>query len=475
MKEKAQGRECVARLRRIVLLACLMPALAWGQQPERRQPQGPQAGERPPAPDGEFVYHARLHDTLIGLSRRLLIEPRRWPQLQTRNNIKDPRHIPLDYPIRIPYGWLRLVAETATVLAVNGEVQEGGRAITASEALAEGVQIETGADGSATLLLADGSVLTLQKSSVLSLAEMRRVNGVDAAHATRFKLQSGRLQTRVKPHGDVGRFEIVTPVAVSAVRGTEFRDAFEPEEQNATTETLEGLVSVAGAAASVPVPADFGTRVAHDAPPMPPVRLLAAPDLSAIANTNGTSRLQLQWPAVQGAEQYRVQLAPDAQFQSFVADTKLEVPQADLQSPADGVYWVRVRAIDRFGLEGHDAVLTFTQQLLPPPPPPVSPVPEPPTFANRRIQFKWEPREGMRYHVQIARDSRFGSPLLDETVASPDLSTHRFRPGTYFARVAVITNDGTQAPFGQAREFRVPIPLWLKIFLPLLTLAAIVR
>ncbi|MFX8664610.1 hypothetical protein ABTM59_19235, partial [Acinetobacter baumannii] len=83
--------------------------------------------------------------------------------------------IPLDYPIRIPYGWLRLVAETATVLAVNGEVQEGGRAITASEALAEGVQIETGADGSATLLLADGSVLTLQKSSVLSLAEMRRV------------------------------------------------------------------------------------------------------------------------------------------------------------------------------------------------------------------------------------------------------------------------------------------------------------
>ena len=51
----------------------------------------------------EFVYRARPGDTLIGLSARLLLEPRRWPELQRRNAIADPRRIPLGSRIRIPY------------------------------------------------------------------------------------------------------------------------------------------------------------------------------------------------------------------------------------------------------------------------------------------------------------------------------------------------------------------------------------
>src|SRR5262249_1162475 len=158
--------------------------------------------------------------------------------------------IPLGDAIRIPYSWLRLSNDTATVIAVSGDVRDRGQSVSVGQTLPEGSRLQTGEDGSVTVRLADSSQLTLQKLSVLTLEAMRPVTGIEDAHATGLKLESGRLQTRVKPHGDVGRFEIRTPVAVSAVRGTEFRGAFVPGGGDATTETLQGLVEVTGSGAA---------------------------------------------------------------------------------------------------------------------------------------------------------------------------------------------------------------------------------
>jgi hypothetical protein len=548
MRGVARSRRYKAAARRYLTLALLLPGIALAQSTD---------------PEGEFIYHARLHDTLIGISRRLLREPRRWPEVQARNNIANPRRIPPGDAIRIPYAWLRLSADTATVMAVGGEVREGGRDVSVAQTLPQGSQLETGPDGSVALLLADGSVVTLQKLSVLALEEMRRVTGLETAHDMRFKLESGRLQTQVKPHGDVGRFEIHTPVAVSAVRGTEFRDAFEPGAGIATTETLQGVVAVSGSEAVVSIPADFGTRVERDSAPLPPVRLLPAPELEALPGTNSASQLQLKWPAVPGATHYRLQLAPDAGLHSFLVDAQLDAPEVDLPAPADGNYWLRVRPIDGLGLEGHDTVRSFVQHQLPPAPslveplpgskvigdsgafawrsglgngahyrvqiardpeftqmflerdigedthvdvahvPPgryfwrvaavdgrgessdwsqaqeytqrqSSPTPYRPAFTGHEMQLHWDPQDGMRYRLQIARDPRFAAPLLDQTLDQPSLSARRLHAGTYYSRVQTIAEDGSKAPFGAPRKFEVPVPLWLKIVLPLLPLLVLV-
>jgi hypothetical protein len=447
------------KLRGLTALALLLPGLVLAQAT---------------TPVGEFVYRAHAQDTLIGIARRLLIDPRRWPEVQARNNIANPRRIPLGDEIRIPYAWLRLSADTATVTAVSGDVREGGHSVIPGQTFPEGTRIETGSDGSATLVLADGSVVTVQKLSVLTLEEMRRVAGAEAAHDTRFKLESGRLQTRVKRQADVGRFEILTPVAVSAVRGTEFRGAFEPGAGTATTETLEGSVAVSGSGTVVAVPADFGTRVAPNAAPLPPVRLLPAPDLQAIPGTNTANRLQFGWPAVLNATRYRLQLAPDAEFHSFLVDAELDAPQADLPAPPDGSYWLRVRAIDGLGLEGHDTVVSFVQHELPVPQRQASPTPFPPAFAKHEMQFHWDPQEGMHYRVQISRDPQFNAALVDQTLDSPTLSTRRLHLGTYYARVQTIAADGGTAPFGTPVKFEIPTPLWLKLLVPALAVLVVV-
>ncbi len=115
------------------------------------------------------------------ISQRLLIDPRRWTEVQFRNRIADPRRIPLGTQIRIPYGWLRLNPEVGTVTAVSGDVRDTDGPINTGDTLPEGSQIHTGPDGSVTLSLGDGSVITLQKSSTLTLDGMRRITGAPEA------------------------------------------------------------------------------------------------------------------------------------------------------------------------------------------------------------------------------------------------------------------------------------------------------
>jgi hypothetical protein len=95
-------------------------------------------------------------------------------------------------------------------------------------------------------------------------------------------------------------------------------------------------------------------------------------------------------------------------------------------------------------------------------------------LTRHEMQLRWDPQEGMHYHLQIARNPQFNAPLVDQTLESPNLATRRYHPGVYYARVQTIAADGSVAPFGQPLRFEVPVPLWLKIVLPLLTLLPLV-
>jgi len=66
MKGIAQGLRAMKKLRDLTALALMLPGLVLAQAT---------------TPVGEFVYHAHAQDTLIGIARRLLIDPRRWPEV----------------------------------------------------------------------------------------------------------------------------------------------------------------------------------------------------------------------------------------------------------------------------------------------------------------------------------------------------------------------------------------------------------
>ncbi len=409
---------------------------------------------RPDAAAQDFLYHAAPHDTLIGIGRRMLIEPRRWRELQARNRIADPRRIPRGQILRIPYAWLKLSGESATVVSVAGQVESGGKRLANGDLLPQGSVIRTGEDGSVTLDLADGSVVSMQKSSVLTLDEMVRVTGVAAARSIRLKLDSGRVETTVKPHRDVGRFEIVTPVAVSAVRGTQFRDSFADDDSHATTETLEGTVGVANDSDAVAVAAGFGTRIEPGRAPLEPVALLPPPDLSQVPRVNTLDALQGSWPPVEGALQYRLQVSADPGFKALTADVVSAGGGVRVAGLPDGHYWLRVRSIDLHGIEGSDAVRQFEQHTLPPAPNSTSPASNAKVVGSR-IRLTWSAvPAAASYSVQVAEEPTFRAPVLErQGLTAPALDIAALPPGRYFWRAAAINPHDEAGPWSLVQSF----------------------
>ncbi len=412
------------------------------------------------AAEPEFIYRFQPRDTLIHVSRRLLLQPQRWPELQRRNGIANPRNIPPDTPLRVPYSWLRLAADTAVVQSVAGVVSGAGARITAGERLPQGVTIVTGDDGSITIAFADGSVVTLQRAGSLTLEHLQRVEGVDDAHSIRLNLDAGRIETKVKPRRDVGRFEIVTPVATSAVRGTQFRTGFNDASDAATTETLEGNVNVGGGGGAVSVLAGFGTRVTQGASPLPPVPLLPAPDLAAVPATNSTPDVRVALRAVPGAASYRVQLAGDAEFQTLTFDAVAADPITTIPALGDGNYWLRARAIDGLGIEGRDAVQTLTQRVLPAAPLAAAPAPDA-RIAGTDPTFVWSEIAGAaRYRVQLASDAEFATLVHLAEVTAAQLTLEELPEGRYYWRVAAINDRGDAGAFSESRPYtQRPAPL----------------
>ncbi len=406
------------------------------------------------AEEAQFVYRFRTRDTLIQVCRRLLLQPQRWPEVQRRNGIRDPFNIPPDTPIRVPYSWLRLAPDTAIVRAVAGSATRDGVPLAPGDVLDQGMRIETAANGSVSIQFADQSILTLQKSSVLRLERMQRVQGVNDGHSAELKLESGRAETTITPKRDVGRFEIVTPVAISAVRGTQFRTGFDGATSHATTETLEGTVGVDAAGGSVAVRAGFGTRVESTGAVLPPVPLLPAPDLKLLPSMNTRDRLSVEFPPLPLAASYRAQLAADAGFSALLVDESSTSPAFDLAAPPDGDYWLRVRGVDALGIEGNDAVQSLSQHVLPTAPAIVAPTAGTRLYTGS-VTLRWSPLIDVAgYRLQLARDSQFTDLVAErQTDSGTTAEIGGLSPGSYYWRMAGVNSRGEPGAWSEAANF----------------------
>lgn len=432
---------------RAALAVCAV--VAFGLLPARSE-AAPAVPAVAPAAD-EFVYRFQQGDTLIHVGRRLLREPGRWREVQARNRIANPLRIPPGTPLRIPLDWLRLSAAVARVGVLAGSVRRaGGPGLVAGESLAEGALVETGADGAVTLHLADGSVVTLQKSSTLGLERLRKVEGLEATHVTRLRLESGRVEAAVKPGRGMSQLQIATPIAVSAVRGTQFRASHAGTA--GTSETLEGAVAVSNALAAVAVPAGFGTRIERDAPPLQPRPLLPAPVLAGLPSVNSTVELALALPPVEGARQYRIQVATDAGFQDIVADRLVDAPSVSV-SLADGRYWVRARAVDSLGIEGRDGVGSIEQARAPDVPIVREPAPDARVTGPAAV-LRWDAVERAdSYRLQVARDASFAEPVVDQSVQGISFDPGRLPIGPIVWRVAARRAGSVDGPWSEPRSF----------------------
>lgn len=395
------------------------------------------------------LYHVHPGDTLIGLGRRLLIQGSLWRALASSNRIQETRRLQPNSELRIPIAWLRWTSRGVTVRGVTGGVESGGRSLAVGDKLDEGSQVTTEGDGSATLGLPDGSEVTIPPGTQLTLDRSRSAVGTDAPDI-QVGLNQGHVEVLAHKHRDAGRFEIRTPVAVTAVRGTRFRTHFARATASATAETLEGVVGVSASAQTLPIAAGFGTRARDKEAPLPPVPLLAAPDLSRLPPINTRAAMHITFDAVAKARAYRVQVSHSQDFLSFDRDVVFDQPEGELKALPDGKYWLRVRAIDELGIEGLDTVRPVEQHALPDSPRPTEPAANADSIGPTRLAWA---SGGARYRLEISGSSDFAHPVLVQEVATPQFTVSELATGRYFWRVAALNDSGESGPWSPELQF----------------------
>lgn len=334
----------------------------------------------------EWLYTVRPGDNLWTVSTDYLIRTDYWPRLQALNGVADPARLPPGMKLRIPVPWLKRLPAKARVLSAQGQVNAAiattGQTVpvNAGLLLQTGDTLLTGSDSTASLEFRDGSRVLLQADSELRM-DVLSAYGPTRLADTRIRLQQGRVESQITSRTGAGpRYEISTPAATSAVRGTRYRIGMDPASATARTEVLEGAVAFRGGQTTRTVNRGFGTLAETGRAPLPPSLLLPPPKLAESPPVVMRLPVQLGFFPLKGAVAYRAQIVPADPFKALLLDSVLPALESENRGAAEvltlllspvgsalpaGDYVARIRGIDDRGLEGRDAQYRFRFHALP--------------------------------------------------------------------------------------------------------------
>lgn len=324
--------------------------------------------------DEYWEYTFRPGDSIWSIAKKYTTSVNNWSEIQKINQVRQghDRKIRPGTRIIIPVSMLKLQPTPALVVALNGNIKlirSNGKieTISTDTKLYSGDRIITANQQSLRLQFADRSELQIFPNSevVLDKISLHKQTGmVD----TRIRLNTGSIDTQVKKQGAESRYEITTPSAITSVRGTSFRMSSD-SEQISRTEVTGGAVTVTAGASEKEVIDGYGIVAEKNKPLAEPVKLLSSPDLTVTQPANMT-QATINWPVLDGAIYYRYQVATDEYFNQISIDTISKKNTIELTTLTVSNYYLRVRAIDQYKLEGIDAVKSFEIKPTPPPPPP---------------------------------------------------------------------------------------------------------
>jgi hypothetical protein len=411
----------------------------------------------------DWVYTVVEGDNLWNLSEQHLDKVTRFEQLRKLNNIDDPKHLKPGTRIRVPLNWIRSNPVAAKVASFNGTVElqrlDNNALITVDigTLLNLGDQLRTAKNSTVAIEFADKSILTLHENSLVHFDHLS-AHGVTGMVDSRLNLLQGRMDTKVTPAvGPGSRFEIQTPSAISAVRGTVYRASVANHGDASNIEVLEGKVAVSGADTQLMINKGFGTQVAVGEIPSPPRALLPAPTLSVIPSTVTQVNWRLSWSDIESASAYRIEVATDNQFDTLLWQEVSQYNRTAFPDLIDGHYAVRVRAIDDFGLEGFNQQGDVYLNAHPQPPIALNPVDQS-VFRGQSPILQWtDSDEATRYRLEIATDEDFTQLVLDnENINDTKFDTAAFQQVShYYWRLSSIAADGEIGPVGPIRSYQI--------------------
>lgn len=422
-------------------------------------------------------YSVARDETLSVIAHRFTGDIRNWRTIGRTNHIDNDRTIPIGRKLLIPARLLAPVSAYATIRAASGKVvirTGDGANIEAKigTQLKEGDTLVTGTDSFISLALDDGTQFTLPPESRLNLKLLRTTSYLNSPR-TQLYLEKGRVESQVTPFTKPeSRYEVISPLAVSGVRGTNFRVNY--GDNRVLNEVIEGKVAVQAnekkphASAAQSIAAGYG-NVVENGRARPPIALLSAPSMADGYQLQ--QRLPIRFTLSQPqAAAFRARVSSDADGDDNIAeanaravDGNATVKIADL---SDGDYYVHYNAVAANGLSGLRNTLRFRVAARPFPPFlqfPGAKYQDSNAAPSSPVQMAWTQVEGVtRYRLQVAQDAAFDRRLVDRIVETSGQESAnaivQLATGTYYWRVAsIVVRNGNdrQGPFSDGKQVDV--------------------
>ncbi|MEQ9546390.1 MAG: FecR domain-containing protein [Marinobacter sp.] len=414
---------------------------------------GPETGATP-----EWLYTLRPGESFGEVSDALLSSTVRADRLLQYNNINNAAAIGEGDALRIPLSWLQRQPDPARVVTVSGQVQHISghdgrkRSLTADTLVRVGDEIIS-ASGTATVELADGSQVRISPDSRLIFNRLTQY-GKSGMVDTRLRLDHGEVHTKVKPVLEGGaRFEIETPSAVAAVRGTAFAMQAEPGATH--LQVTEGTVNFGPRGKSRNIPAGYSAIVSTAASGSLSIhRLPPAPELNPLPPQITSLPTEMSWQP-SDASGHRIDIF-EADSGRWVESRSVNGTQYNLSLLDNGTYEIHLAALNTRGVAGMPGVLEVevdlsarAAELL---------APEAGATVNDDLpEFRWKLTGSNEVaRIEIAEDDTFRS-LVATSEWAPDnqaLPSRPLTPGTYYWRV-VSEAGGNSVATSAPREFTV--------------------
>ena len=163
----------------------------------------------------------------------------------------------------------------------------------------------------------------------------------DITYGTGYEFGFDFLRDQLALQGEASRYEINTPSATTAVRGTGYRVSVNDAGTISRTEVLEGNVAVFDLQFELSVAAGFGAVTEQGQASAAARKLLPPPDLTGLPEIVDRVPMQLAWTPQTGAESYRFQLSADDRFNALIVDRAVaESSISGIELNTDAVPWV---------------------------------------------------------------------------------------------------------------------------------------
>ncbi len=401
-------------------------------------------------------------DTLNNICRAYLVERAVWPKIAVLNRLANPDLIFPGQKIDIPLEYIGGLEDEGTVTIAVGEAVRRAKKdkewtpLRPGDVIHSGDELKTGGDGGLFVSFASGNTLQMMPEARLTVLVTKKIDDLNIFQ--RILLGAGKAVARIKDvTGRSSRFEVKTPSAVAAARGTTFRVGLD-EAETTRAEALQGRIGVEAQAVLEIVGEGEGTIVRKDEPPQKPRKLLPPPVVLDVPAGELSPPLRFRFSKVEGAAGCRVFLARDAEGREIVLQASVRPDEAavfhgDLR---DGTYFLIAQSIDADGLEGPGSAPVPVRVGIPLPPEPSSPV-EGAIFTSTFIDVVWpEPPRTGRYHLQIAEDEDFNRLAVDRAdLAEAVFRTPALPPGLYRLRASAVYGEGRESAFTAPRRFQI--------------------